>query len=371
MSQYEDDSQEIRRLLEDRLEAVLDEIAPGWVERRGVAYLTPKGPKDLGSFTVQLRGGKMPRGSWYRFSQALGGGSVELVGYQVYGRKDAYRESFAWARRFLGMERGRQTSDEDDAEQRRRREEVAREREEQRRLSAAEDAKRREERLETAQEIWGRCVPLVGTHGDAYLQARGLPPVAEWPWDPSDAIRFHPSLPYELDRSAGRFPAVVARVQDSFGDTVAIWRIFLARDEAAKAPVENAKVGLGPAKGGAVRIGGDGPKIGIGEGLETCLAAWCLEGFRYPVWAGLSTSGVSAFEPPIDVQRVNIFPDGDAGKLRDGVLYDPPGMSAARALRDRLNPTGIKTSISAMCIQGDALDLLQTLRNHEKSHQPA
>lgn len=370
MSQYEDDSQEIRRGLEDRLEAVLDDIAPGWVERRGVAYLTPKGPKDLGSFTVQLRGGKMPRGSWYRFSQAVGGGSVELVSYQLYGRKDAYREAFAWARRFLGMERGRRTSDEEDAEQRRRREEVARQREEQRRKAEAEEAKRREERLETAQEIWARCVPLAGTQGDAYLQARGIPPVAEWPWDPADTIRFHPSLPYELDRDLGRFPAVVARVQDSFGDLVAVWRIFLDRNAAAKAPLENAKVGLGPAKGGAVRIGGIGPKIGIGEGLETCLAAWCLEGHRYPVWAGLSTSGVRSFEPPLEIERVNIFPDGDAGKLKDGVLHDPPGMSAAIALRDRLNPTGIKTVINEMCLQGDALDLLLTKRKYEARITP-
>jgi hypothetical protein len=147
---------------------------------------------------------------------------------------------------------------------------------------------------------------------------------------------------------------------------VAVWRIFLARDRAEKAPVENPKVGLGPAKGGAVRIGGVGPKIGIGEGLETCLAAWALEGFRYPVWAGLSTSGVAAFEPPLDVKRVNIFPDGDAGKLHDGVIYDPPGMRAARALRDRLNPTGIKTVISEVCIRGDALDLLLTKRAYEE-----
>lgn len=243
--------------------------------------------------------------------------------------------------------------------------------EEMNRRRARDDAERlrqREARVETAQEIWAQSVALSGSHGDAYLQARGLPPVASWPWDPVDTIRFNPSLPYELDRSAGNFPTIVARVQDCWSDTVAIWRVFLDRKSAAKAPVENAKVGLGPAKGGAVRIGGAGPKIGIGEGLETCLAAWALEGFRYPVWAGLSTSGMMAFEPPLEVKRVNIFPDGDAGKLHDGIIYDPPGMRAARDLRDRLNPTGIKTVINEICISGDVLDLLNTMRKHEERH---
>lgn len=221
-------------------------------------------------------------------------------------------------------------------------------------------------RVATAQEVIAEAQHLRGTQGDAYLQERGLPPVSEWPWDPGETIKFHPSLPYELDRDLGNFAAIVARVEDAWSDTVAVWRVFLARGKPQKAPVENAKVGLGPAKGGAVRIGGIGPKIGIGEGLETCLAAWTLEGFRYPVWAGLSTSGVVAFEPPLEVQRVNIFPDGDAGKIHDGKIHDPPGMRAARALRDRLNPTGIRTVISEVCIAGDILDLLNTMRQHEK-----
>lgn len=242
--------------------------------------------------------------------------------------------------------------------------------EERRAAKNAEHHRARERRILTAQEIWAECKPLRGTHGDAYLQARGLPACSAWPWDPNDAIRFHPALDYELDREAGKFPAIVARVQDSFGDLVAVWRIYLDRDKPRKAPVDNPKVGLGPASGGAVRIGGDAKKIGIGEGLETCLAAWALENYRYPVWAGLSTSGVVAFEPPIEIERCNPFPDGDLAKLNKekSTVEEPPGMRAARTLRDRLVAAGIKSSINPMCLQGDALDLLITKRKHEKAH---
>lgn len=370
---YEDDSQEIRRLLEDRIEAVLDDIASGWVERRGVAYLTPKTAKDLGSFTVQLRnGGKMPRGSWYRFSQAIGGGSIELVAYQVYGRKDAYKEAFAWAREFLGMER-QQASAEDDAERKRKREAQERERQAQRRVAEEAEAKRREERVHTVQEIWAQTVPLAGTLGDAYFQARGIPPVSAWPWDPEEAIRFHPGIAHERARQCGRFPAVVGKVLDAWGQHIALKLILLDRDAPRKCTAlpagEDPKPTMGPAAGGAVRIGGDGSgRTGGGEGVETSLAAWFLVRCRYPVWAMLSTSGVVNWEPPLFVKRHTQFPDGDYGRLdkeRDQ-LFEPPGITAARKQRDRLEPTGIKHSISDMCIHGDALDLLNTLRQHEE-----
>lgn len=367
---FRDDSEEVRRMLDDRIEAVCDMLAPGWRRRGTTGYLTPKSAKDLGSFTVTLQnGGRMPRGSWYRFSQKIGGGSVELVSYLLSGRKDDYKTAFSWARDFLGIRR-EDLSDEDEAARDARRREQETARVEQRRLAEAERARDKERRTQTVRGIWDECRALSGTHGDAYLQARGLPPCKEWPWSPTEDIRFHPSLRYDTDR---RFPAVVAAVRDSFGEITAIWRIYLDRDEPRKAPVDNAKVGLGPAAGGAVRIGGVAKKIGIGEGLETCLAAWALENFRYPVWAGLSTSGVASFEPPMEIERANPFPDGDYALLdkRREVVIEPPGMTAAKALRDRLVAAGLKSSINEMCLHGDALDLLITRRKYEQEHPDA
>lgn len=365
-----DDAQEIRRMLEDRIEAVCDALAPGWKRRGNTGYLTPKSTKDLGSFTVSLRDGRMPRGCWHRFSQGIGGGSVELVSYLVAGRKDDYKTAFSWARDFLGIRREELSEEERRARDERRAREAAEE-DRRRAARAAEEEARREQRVETAADIWKQTIPLPGSHGDAYLQARGLPPCSGWPWDPKETIRFHPGLDYLSDgRSLGRFPAIVARVQDAFGDGSAIWRVYLDKDEPRKAPVPNPKLGLGTAAGGAVRIGGIGKKIGIGEGLETCLAAWALENYRYPVWAGLSTSGVMSFEPPPEIERCNPFPDGDLARLdkTTGDVREPPGMHAAKTLRDRLVAAGIKSSINPMALHGDALDLLIAKRKHEEDH---
>lgn len=364
-----DDAQDLRRRIEDGIEGVLDSLAPGWRRRGNTAYLTPKSAKDLGSFTVSLRnGGRLPRGCFYRFSQHIGGGAVELVSYLRTGRKDDYAGAFQWTRQHFGLEH----AEEDPAkrEERERRDEDDRQRREHQSQQDAERAERvKAARVATAVDVWAEGEPLRGTHGDAYFVARGLPPVADWPWQPDEALRFHPALDYERDRKRARGPAIVARVQDPFGDTIAVWQIYLDPKKPQKATdVDNAKIGRGPATGGAVRLGGEAPRIGMGEGIETSLAAWVLERYRYPVWAGLSTSGVAGFEPPLFVKRISAFPDGDPGIIDKATkrILKEPGMAAVIALRDRVAPIGIKFDINDMPISGDALDLLNTMRDYEK-----
>src|SRR3546814_17066169 len=97
-----------------------------------------------------------------------------------------------------------------------------------------------------AEEVWKASLPLQGTLGEAYLVARGLPPVADWPWDCSEVLRFHPSLDYEMDYSDGiipvrRFPAIVGNVVDSFNSNISVWQDFLCHDKPEKDPVEKAK----------------------------------------------------------------------------------------------------------------------------------
>lgn len=359
-------AEDIRRMLDDRIESVLNELSPGWMKRGDTAYLTPKSKKDLGSFTVSLGGSaKMPRGCWYRFSQSIGGGSVELVGYVLEGRKDAYREAFDWAKGFLGIE-DRRESPEEAAEREQR---LAAQREQQEREAArrkAEAAAKAEKRTLSAAEVWKGTQSIRGTQGEAYLVARGLPPISEWPWSPDAVLRFHPALDCELAKSAGLFPAVVAKVQDEFGSGTSVWQIYLDRREPRKADLANPKVGRGPAKGGAVRLGGIEPWIGAAEGIESALAAWVLQDFKRPVWAMLSTSGMTSFEPPMEIERITIFPDSDKGLVQAGRILDPPGITAARGLRDRMTPAGIRCDIMDMATLGDCLDLLQTRRKYEQ-----
>jgi putative DNA primase/helicase len=185
-----------------------------------------------------------------------------------------------------------------------------------------------------ALRIWSQSKPLGFTLAETYLQSRGLgiPDGAPWP----SCLRFHPALPYP---NAGNLPALVCRVDDVEGELTAVWRIFLKPDGSGKADVENPKLGLGPAGGGAVRIGGASTRVGVAEGVESAIGAWLLTGRKFPVWAALSTSGMSGIELPLQIEHVTVFPDGDKPLRRKGseyVVSTPAGRKAAQALKQRL-----------------------------------
>jgi hypothetical protein len=352
MSRFVDDSRELSDRINEEIEQVLSEYWPGWItavqKGQQVALVTPrvkeKGKKPTSSFVVQLQ---RDRGKWYRFSRNVGGWGLQLLAYGMFDRlattKEDWAEVYAQARQILGIEQRAELSPEQEEErdERRRRDDAARQ--ERAATAAAEQAAKREERKQTAAEVWKATVPLAGSLGDVYLQTRGLPPVPDWPWDPDQVLRFHPSLTYELNPRLGEFPCFVSKVQDSFGAGVGVWREYLAHDGMGKAPVANSKVGLGPTGGGAVRIGGEADSIGVGEGTVTSLSAWFLNGCRKPVWACLSTSGLKGFEIPSFVRRLEIFPDGDKAKARetpDGkfMMSDRPGIAAARGLEAEAIP---------------------------------
>src|SRR5213078_3746957 len=101
------------------------------------------------------------------------------------------------------------------------------------------------------------------------------------------------------------------------GKPIGVHRTFLARNGSAKAPVNSAKMMLGPCRGGAVRLGEPGDVLMIGEGIETCLAA--MQATGNAAWAALSTSGLRSLDLPRDVRDVIVLADGDE-----------PGEAAAR-----------------------------------------
>ncbi len=372
-----DDADEISARLADDIKGVLNTLAPGWREVRGRGYLTPT-EKNLGSFQVHVTGAR--QGQWYRHSRKVGGGVVKLVAYLLSDNespsKEDFKEAFQWARRHLGM-----TEEVETEESRQRREEAARRRKADRERDQRLEEVKRRRKAETAQEVWAQCSPIAGTLAEDYLNVRGVPtPPHGWP----DVLGFHHSLEWELgsvwegEGEAKRkvqdgpyFPCLVGRVQDAVGDTVAVWRVFLDPLTGGKAPVDNPKVGMGPAGGGAVRIGGLGPKIGVGEGMESALAAWTIEGYRFPIWATLSTSGMIGFEPPMEVERIRIYPDGDLPQEHNGMIRAPPGLEAGRKLRERMIPAGVPTGIEEPPFNADFLDVLNSLRKKEDSHGQA
>ena len=130
------------------------------------------------------------------------------------------------------------------------------------------------------------------------------------------------------------------------GSPIAVHRTFLARDGGGKAPVDPAKMMLGPCRGGAVRLGEPGAVLMVGEGIETCLAA--MQATGNAAWAALSTSGLRSLDLPRDVRDVIVLADGD-----------DPGEAAAQDCARRWKREGRRVRIARPPQGMDFNDLLK------------
>ncbi len=130
------------------------------------------------------------------------------------------------------------------------------------------------------------------------------------------------------------------------GSPIAVHRTFLARDGGGKAPVDPAKMMLGPCRGGAVRLGEPGAVLMVGEGIETCLAA--MQATGNAAWAALSTSGLRSLDLPRDVRDVIVLADGDE-----------PGEAAAQDCARRWKREGRRVRIARPPQGMDFNDLLK------------
>ncbi|MDD9980873.1 MAG: toprim domain-containing protein [Gammaproteobacteria bacterium] len=211
---------------------------------------------------------------------------------------------------------------------------------------AAQPARRADSRR-FARRIWKQTRPLAGTVAARYLGARGVGHVAGVP-----ALRFHPGLSHPA--APGRFPVLVAGVQDVGGRFAGIQRTYLAPDGPRKAAVDPVRASLGHLIGGAVRLADpvDG-RLLVGEGVETTAAAVRVLDWRGAAWATLGTSGLRAVEIPAGVHDVVIAADRDPGG---------GGQLAAAALAGRLADEGRSVAIELPPFVGDWCDVLALSR---------
>lgn len=157
--------------------------------------------------------------------------------------------------------------------------------------------------------VWNASKPV--TQGDPawlYLNRRlGIDVV------PTD-LRLHPALRYtdEDGNDLGRFPAMLAKICYPDGSGASIHRTYLT-ECGDKAPVPKPKKIMAgkPLLTGAVRLGPVAQRIGIGEGIESALAAAVR--FGLPVWAATNAALLEAWVPPAGVKQVLIAGDNDAG----------------------------------------------------------
>ena len=238
--------------------------------------------------------------------------------------------------------------------EKRRQQEFAKQRERDRLKREKDEARDRDRRVNNVKTIWQETKPFLNSLAHDYFNWRGLS-------DPDDAnLRFHPNLPHP--NSGREHPALVARVQGKDGSGVGIWRIYLQPDGHGKLQGFDAKLGLGPTSGGAVRLGGIAKTIGLAEGVETARAVKEL-GTPYPVWAGLSTSGIIGFQIPEGVERVVVYPDRDRTKIKtrpDGRIADSPGLTAAAKFIE--NNPGRDIRVADGAEDQDYLEMLQAIK---------
>lgn len=199
-----------------------------------------------------------------------------------------------------------------------------------------------------AEALWQSAKPI-GDEIAAYLKSRGIV-MGGTRWrelEATDALRFHPQVPYfdeESGKTIGALPAVLAAIRDSEGRLLTVHRTYLNRSlqKATRIRFSGRYIKVTAKKmvstqpvwqklkrtisGAAIQL--CTPKKGVlalAEGVETALAAYKATGI--PVWATVSASMMEKVDIPPDVKLLIIWADRD----RSGT-----GERAARALKERL-----------------------------------
>ncbi|MBS1992321.1 MAG: toprim domain-containing protein [Cyanobacteria bacterium SZAS LIN-3] len=219
---------------------------------------------------------------------------------------------------------------------------------------SSEQPARKETNLPTtdkARLLWEEGVAITrGDIADKYLRARGIE-LDRFP----ETLRFHPSLKYwEKDDNdkpicLGRFPAMLAKINNPDGALTAVHRTYLSKD-GKKADVPKQKKVLGSIDYGAIRLCPAGSQLALAEGIETALSFHVLTGVA--AWAAISAGNLQKAEIPAEVSEVYICVDLDANGT---------GEAAARKLAEKLTAEG-KTAYLCKPPEPSGKDFNDTLR---------
>jgi putative DNA primase/helicase len=188
-------------------------------------------------------------------------------------------------------------------------------------------ARTEENKVAALRAVWAASKAV--TRGDpvwTYLNRRtGIEVV------PPD-IRFHPSLKHS---GGGMHPTMVSMLRYPDNSGASIHRTYLT-DDGQKARVEIIKKLMPgkPLQTASVRLGRVERHMGIGEGIETALAA--SRRFHVPVWAATSATLLASWVPPAGAEKIMIAGDNDGSWT---------GQAAAFALARRLTRDGYAVEV--------------------------
>ena len=161
---------------------------------------------------------------------------------------------------------------------------------------------------EAARRLFKAGRPVSGTLAEAYLRARGITALLDWP-----SLRFHPATFYRAHKHAPRevWPALLGAVTDGRGHLIAVQRTWLDPVQVTKAPLADPRRALGPLLGGGVRFGIAHDVLAAGEGIETMLALKSVLP-ALPMVAGLSANHLAALVLAPTLHRLYVAHDNDA-----------------------------------------------------------
>ncbi|WP_395707959.1 toprim domain-containing protein [Reyranella sp.] len=149
---------------------------------------------------------------------------------------------------------------------------------------------------------------LSGTLGERYLRTRGCA------MPTSNAVR------YLAPSAKHLWPTIVSIVSDFVtGETISLHFTMLNADGADKAPLDQPRRLLAGHRkaGGVIRLVDDADvtaHLGIGEGIETCLAITAALGAQapwLPVWSAIDAGNLAGLPVLPGIERLTIFADTD------------------------------------------------------------
>lgn len=192
--------------------------------------------------------------------------------------------------------------------------------------------------------LWARSRPIAGTHGEAYMAARGIDAATI---AGCDDLRFLDEARTKEGTKTFVLPAMLAAVRNAAGEITGLHRTFLSAAAPKKANIEDPKKALGRLHGGGAYLAPSGKCLVIAEGIETALSV-------KTAFPGVAL--IAALTAPH--MEVLVVPDGYR-RIMIAADLDVAGLRAAAALANRLADQGRAARIITPADgEGDFNDLL-------------